>query len=155
MCAPYRLYATLPVRFWFKQLAFSECPPLPVAGILSRHFLMHSLGKPFQRIVWQNTLFKPLNAMWSNLTFLENDCHPREETWPTRKSRMCETPQLSSSTCPASLGPLLSFTFRSSQEKKKKRWYPTDQKFLSFGMRFSHQGVWTGNPPNHTTWRVA
>lgn len=46
-----------------------------VPGILSRHFLMHSLGKSFQRTVRQNTLFKPLNAMSSNLTFSENGCH--------------------------------------------------------------------------------
>lgn len=77
VCAPYRMDETPQVRFWFKQLTFSECPPLPTPGILSRHFLMHSLGKPFQRIVWQNTRFKPLNAMWSDLAFLENDCH----TW--------------------------------------------------------------------------
>lgn len=77
VCAPYRMDETPQVRFWFKQLTFSECPPLPTPGILSRHFLMYSLGKPFQRIVWQNTRFKPLNAMWSDLAFLENDCH----TW--------------------------------------------------------------------------
>jgi hypothetical protein len=46
-----------------------ECPFLSAPGILSRHFLMHSFGKSFQRIVWQNTLFKPLNAMSSELSY--------------------------------------------------------------------------------------
>lgn len=77
MCALYTEMDAPPwVRFWFKQPTFSECLPLPVPGGHSRHFLMHSLGKLFQGTVWQNTLFKPLNAMWSHPTFLENDCCP-------------------------------------------------------------------------------
>lgn len=77
MCALYTEMDAPPwVRFWFKQPTFFLNAFLPVPGGHSRHFLMHSLGKLFQGIVWQNTLFKPLNAMWSHPTFLENDCCP-------------------------------------------------------------------------------
>lgn len=64
-----------------------------VPGILSRHFLMHSLGKPFQRTVWQNTLFKPLNAMSSNLTFLEKGCHLLRVGLAWKEIVMCDTAQ--------------------------------------------------------------
>lgn len=58
---------------------------------------------------------------------------------------MCETPQLPSSPCPAFSGLVFSPS-QSDYFQEKKKWYPTDPKFLSSGIRLSHQeGVWRGH----------